>query len=124
MLSELEDAKELTGETSRINAAYRWDSFKHKTGTELLSYVGDTVLKWLAKEYQDENIFQPLQISHPDNLKAIIDLLDGLQLTDVNADIKGDAFKYLIDTMPGMRIILISYGVILYLVQILLKQQT
>ena len=57
MLSELEDAKELTGETLRINAAYRWDSFKHKTGTELLSYVGDTVLKWLAKEYQDENIF-------------------------------------------------------------------
>lgn len=54
----------------------------------------------MQKNTKTKTFFQPLQISHPDNLKAIIDLLDGLQLTDVNADIKGDAFKYLIDTMP------------------------
>ena len=37
-----------------------------------------------------------MQIKHPDNLKEIISLLDGLQLTDINADIKGDAFEYFI----------------------------
>ncbi|MCL2215909.1 MAG: N-6 DNA methylase [Defluviitaleaceae bacterium] len=98
VLSEIEDAKEQHGEKSKINRVYRWDYFKNKSGAELLSYVSDTVLKWFSMEYQDENIFQPLQIEHPDNLKEIITLLDDLQLTDINADIKGDAFEYFIRT--------------------------
>ncbi len=96
VLSEIEDGKEERGERSKIDAAYRWDYFKNKKGRELLSYVSDTVLQWFSREYKDENIFQPLQIKHPDNLKEIINLLDGLQLTDINADVKGDAFEYFI----------------------------
>jgi type I restriction enzyme M protein len=96
VLSEIEDIKEQQDEKSTVDTAYRWDYFKNKRGRELLSYVSDTVLKSFAREYKDENIFQPLQIKHPDNLKQIIDLLDGLQLTDINADIKGDAFEYFI----------------------------
>lgn len=96
VLSEIEDGKEERGEPSTVDRAYRWDAFRHMKGQELLSYVSDTVLKWFAGAYQDENIFQPLQISHPDNLKAIIDKLSDLQLTDINADIKGDAFEYFI----------------------------
>lgn len=96
VLSEIEDGKEESGEKSKIDAAYRWNYFRNKKGKELLSYVSDTVLKWFSQEYKDDNIFQPLQIKHPDNLRQIIDLLDGLQLTDINADIKGDAFEYFI----------------------------
>ena len=96
VLSEIEDDKAERGETSSIDPAYRWNYFRNKSGTELLSYVSDTVLKWFSREYLDENIFQPLQIKHPDNLRQIIELLDGLQLTDINADIKGDAFEYFI----------------------------
>ena len=96
VLSEVEDGIEQRGAKSTINRSYRWEAFHHKRGNELLSYVSDTVLKWFAHAYQDENIFQPLQISHPDNLKAIIDKLSDLQLTDINADIKGDAFEYFI----------------------------
>lgn len=96
VLSEIEDAKEDQGERSTIDPAFRWDFFKRKKGAELLSYVSDTVLKSFSTTYKDENIFQPLQIKHPENLRAIIDLLDGLQLTDINADIKGDAFEYFI----------------------------
>ncbi|MDE2838145.1 MAG: N-6 DNA methylase [Chloroflexota bacterium] len=96
VLSELEDIAEERGQAPTVDKSYRWDAFRHKHGNELLSYVSDTVLKWFAHAYQDENIFQPLQISHPDNLKAIIDKLSDLQLTDVNADIKGDAFEYFI----------------------------
>ena len=96
VLSEIEDGKEERGERSFIDPAYRWNHFRGKNGPELLSYVSDTVLKWFSREYQDDNIFQPLQIKHPDNLRQIIDLLDGLQLTDINADIKGDAFEYFI----------------------------
>ena len=96
VLSEIEDGKEERGEKSFIDAAYRWNYFRDKKGPELLSYVSDTVLKWFSREYRDDNIFQPLQIKHPDNLRQIIDMLDDLQLTDINADIKGDAFEYFI----------------------------
>lgn len=96
VLSEIEDGKEEHGERSNIDNAYRWDFFREKKGKELLSYISDTVLHWFSMEYKDDNIFQRLQITHPDNLKAIVDLLDGLQLTDINADIKGDAFEYFI----------------------------
>ena len=96
VLSEIEDGKEECGERSFIDPAYRWNHFRNKNGPELLSYVSDTVLKWFSRQYQDDNIFQSLQIKHPDNLRQIIDLLDGLQLTDINADIKGDAFEYFI----------------------------
>ena len=96
VLSELEDLKEESGEASSIDPAYRWGFFRDKKGTELMRYISDTVLRSFARDYQDDSIFQPLQISHPDNLKQIIDLLDGLQLTDVNADVKGDAFEYFI----------------------------
>lgn len=96
VLSEIEDARENRGEKSSIDRAYRWDYFREKKGAELLSYVSDTVLKWFSAEYRDDHIFQPLQIKHPENLRQIIELLDGLQLTDINADIKGDAFEYFI----------------------------
>lgn len=96
VFSEMEDAKEQMGIKSKIDKVYRWDYFKNKKGQELLSYVSDTVLKWFSQEYHDESIFRGLSITHPDNLKDIIDLLDGLQLTDINADIKGDAFEYFI----------------------------
>jgi type I restriction enzyme M protein len=96
VLSEIEDGKEELGERSKIDRAYRWDYFREKKGAELLGYVSDTVLKWFSQEYRDDNIFQPLQIKHPENLRQIINLLDGLQLTDINADVKGDAFEYFI----------------------------
>lgn len=96
VLSEIEDAREEAGEQSKIDRAYRWESFRDKKGPELLSYVTDTVLQWFAHAYQDAEIFQPLQIKHPDNLKQIINRLDDLQLTDINADVKGDAFEYFI----------------------------
>ncbi|MCO6494486.1 MAG: N-6 DNA methylase [Bacteroidetes bacterium] len=96
VLSEIEDGKEEIGEQSKIDKAFRWNYFREKKGNELLSYVSDTVLKWFSKEYQDETLFRGLKIKHPDNLKEIIDLLDDLQLTDINADIKGDAFEYFI----------------------------
>ena len=96
VISEIEDGKEKVGLESKIDQAYRWNYFRDKKGNELLSYINDTVLKWFSKEYQDETLFQGLNIKHPDNLKEIINLLDNLQLTDINADIKGDAFEYFI----------------------------
>lgn len=96
VLSEIELIKEETGQPSIINKAYRWETFREMKGDALLNYVKDTVLKGFSTDYDDPTIFQPLQIKHPDNLKAIINLLDDLQLSDTHADIKGDAFEYFI----------------------------
>lgn len=96
VLSELEAIKEDNGEESLVNKAYRWETFREMKGDTLLKYVSETVIKGFSKEYGDSSIFQPLQIKHPDNLKAIIKALDPLQLSDTHADIKGDAFEYFI----------------------------
>lgn len=97
LISEIEDIKDELGDpnsTSIIDKEYRWNSFKQKRGKELLSFVNDSVLKEFQIKYEDKNIFQTLQIQQPKTLERIIDELDDLQLTDINADIKGDAFEH------------------------------
>ncbi len=93
LISEIEYDKELSGIEPTIEQAYRWDNIRNKSGNELLSYVNDTVLPYIGNKYGD-NIFSPLSISNPTVLKRIIDKLDPLTLTDINSDVKGDAFEY------------------------------
>mgnify|MGYP001592420925 CR=1 FL=1 len=97
LISEMEDIKDEIGnkkDESIIAKSFRWNYFKNKRGTELLSYVNDSVLKEFQLKYEDKNIFQLFLIQNPKTLELIVDELDGLQLTDINADIKGDAFEY------------------------------
>lgn len=96
VLSELEAIKEDNGQKSLVDKAYRWETFREMKSSALLKYVSDTVIKGFSNDYGDASIFQPLQIKHPDNLRAIIKYLDDLQLSDTHADIKGDAFEYFI----------------------------
>ena len=96
LVSELENARDLEGDRRRpaIAREYRWDYFKRKTGLTLLNYVNDTVLRLYRESYKEENIFAPLRIRKPSTLEKIIQKLDELSLTDINSDIKGDAFEY------------------------------
>ncbi|MCP1224851.1 N-6 DNA methylase [Sebaldella sp. S0638] len=96
LISELEDIKdELNSvyEQSIIEREYRWNFFKNKKGIELLDYVNNIVLKKFQDKY-DKTIFQPLLIKNPYTLERIVGRLDDLQLTDINSDVKGDAFEY------------------------------
>lgn len=94
LISELEDIKESAGEQTVIEPEFRWNFFKNKYGAELLHYVNDTVLRSFSQSYDDRTIFESLQLRNPNTLRRIIDILDPLNLTDVNSDIKGDAFEY------------------------------
>ncbi len=94
LISELESIKEKKSEKSTIEKEFRWEYFKQKRGNELLSYVNDTVLKNFKKKYDDDTIFKNLQIQNPVILEKIIDKIDPLSLTDINSDVKGDAFEY------------------------------
>jgi len=97
LISEIEDIKDEIQDPNNksiIEKEYRWQYFKEKKGKELLSYVNDSVLKKFQTKYEDKDIFQTFQIQQPKTLERIIKKLDDLQLTDINADIKGDAFEH------------------------------
>lgn len=94
LISELEDIKDELNQNSNIPKHFRWDFFKNKKGDELLDYVNRIVLNEFRSKYEDNTIFQNLEIRNPKTLEKIISNLSDLQLTDINADIKGDAFEY------------------------------
>lgn len=93
LISELEDIKEESGESPMIDKEFRWNYFKNMRGGGLLSYVNETVLMKFRHQYHDD-IFEKLQINTPSVIESLIDKLDPLSLTDINSDIKGDAFEY------------------------------
>ena len=95
LISEMEDIKDEIQDKfdlSIIDREFRWNYFKKKRGRELLSYVNDSVLRQFQDKYNDRDIFQSLSLQNPKTLERIIDELDTLQLTDINADIKGRCF--------------------------------
>lgn len=77
-----------------IPTEYRWNYFKSMKGNLLLNYVNDTVMDYYQKKYDEESLFEPLNISNPITLEEIIKKLDTLKLVDINEDIKGEAFEH------------------------------
>jgi type I restriction enzyme M protein len=94
LISENEHIREEQGKQSSIKYEWRWDYFKDKREGELLDYINGVVLPNISRNYDDPDIFQELSIKSDATLKKIIDKLDPLTLTDINSDIKGDAFEY------------------------------
>lgn len=77
----------------------KWETYKHKSGEELLRYVNDTVIPTLENIFNrngEKALFSKLIIKDTVALKQIIDKLDGLNLSGIKTDIKGDAFEYFI----------------------------
>ena len=69
------------------------DSIKNIPFTTRIDYINKTVYEKLNSLYNTD-IFTPLQIRDASILKEIMDKLDPLTLTDVDSDVKGDAFEY------------------------------
>lgn len=90
LFSEIDDLKD----NPEFDRKHKWDFYKSKPSDEILDYINGIVLPQISKHYNDENIFSKLQIKDGRVLKSIIDKLDPLILTDINSDIKGDAFEY------------------------------
>lgn len=77
----------------------KWESYKHKNGDELLSYINDVVITSLENIFnrqKQDTLFTKLTIQDTTALKQIIDRLDKLNLSGIKTDIKGDAFEYFI----------------------------
>lgn len=94
-LKLLDEIEELKGAESKIEKTWRWSYFKTLHGGALLEHVNEIVLPKLGTYYNDADILpNALQIKSPKVLREIIEKLDPLVLTDINSDVKGDAFEY------------------------------
>jgi len=80
-------------EQSRIDYSCSWDAIKQIPPTTRIDYINSTVYKNLNALFGTD-IFTPLTIRDNTILKDIMDKLDPLTLTDVDSDVKGDAFEY------------------------------
>ena len=78
---------------SNIDHACKWDSIKNVHLTARIDYINNTVFPRLNDMYKTP-IFSALTMRSDEILKEIMDKLDPLTLTDIDSDIKGDAFEY------------------------------
>lgn len=93
LISESEQIKRESGLPTKFDVACSWDSIKQIPSSTRIEYINKTVYDKLNALYSTD-IFTPLQIRDPSILKEIMDKLDPLMLTDVDSDVKGDAFEY------------------------------
>jgi type I restriction enzyme M protein len=98
LISELEYEREKNDEPRILDVQYSWESFANMSSVPMMNYINDTVLPHLVKEYNHSSeVFQSkLLIKNPKTLKAIVDKLSSINLTDADSDVKGDAFEYFI----------------------------
>lgn len=93
LISESEQIKGESGIKTNFDIACSWDSIKNIPISTRIEYINKTVYEKLNNLYKTD-IFTPLQIRDTSILKEIMDKLDPLMLTDVDSDVKGDAFEY------------------------------
>ncbi len=93
LISESEQIKRESGIQTKFDIACSWDSIKQIPSSTRIEYINKTVYDKLNALYNTD-IFTPLQIRDTSILKEIMDKLDPLMLTDVDSDVKGDAFEY------------------------------
>ena len=103
LISESEQIKRESGIPTKFDVACSWDSIKQIPISTRIEYINKTVYDKLNALY-DTDIFTPLQIRDASILKEIMDKLDPLMLTDVDSDVKGDAFEYFLKaSMQNLR---------------------
>ncbi|MCM1210776.1 MAG: N-6 DNA methylase [Blautia sp.] len=93
LISESELIKKESGIKTKFDIACSWDIIKQIPASTRIEYINNTVYDKLNTLYNTD-IFTKLQITDSSILKEIMDKLDPLMLTDVDSDVKGDAFEY------------------------------
>jgi type I restriction enzyme M protein len=103
LMDEYETIADHSGVPRRLEDRLLWRNFTvkyHNDNSSLLDFVADTVWKKLRDLYGD--IFNtPFSIKKASTLKSIIDLINPINLTSTDTDIKGDAFEYFLKTVTN-----------------------
>lgn len=93
LISESEEIKKLEGKKSDFDNVCHWEYIKNLKASSRIEHINKIVYEKLNRLYKTD-IFTPLQIRDATILNDIISKLDPLTLTDVDSDVKGDAFEY------------------------------
>lgn len=107
LISESEQIKKERGQSTDFEEACSWDTIKTIPSTARIDYINKTVYERLNKLYNTD-VFTPLQIKDESILKEIMKKLDPLTLTDVDSDVKGDAFEYFLKASTATKMTLES----------------
>lgn len=83
----------LLSEKGNIDDSCSWETIKQMPISTRINYINNTVYNTLNNIYNTE-IFTPLTMRDNEILDEIMKSLDPLTLTDVDSDVKGDAFEY------------------------------
>ncbi|UCM86248.1 MAG: N-6 DNA methylase [Rickettsia endosymbiont of Culicoides impunctatus] len=87
----------------RLEDRFLWKNFINKYYNDnqaLLDFISDSVWKKLRELYGSIFI-SPFTIKKATTLRYIIDLIDPINLTSTDTDIKGDAFEYFLKTVTN-----------------------
>lgn len=93
LISESEDDKKQSGRPTGFDYACHWDVIRELRPDTRIDYINKVVYEKLNALYRTR-IFTPLTIRDTTILSDIMDKLGPLTLTDVDSDVKGDAFEY------------------------------
>lgn len=93
LMSENENTKRQGSFPSNLECACHWDVIRDMRPDTRIDYINKVVYEKLNAKYRTR-IFTPLTIRDTTILSDIMDKLDPLTLTDVDSDVKGDAFEY------------------------------
>ena len=103
LIDESERLAEHRGEKRRFEDRFCWNHFVQKYKNDdraLLDFISGSVWQKLKEEYGD--IFSSqFSIKKASTLKDIIELVDPINLTSTDTDVKGDAFEYFLKTVTN-----------------------
>jgi len=110
-LSREQEAK-LTGQKHTSiykgeNEKYRWSSWIHRSGRDLYNFLRDEVFPFMENlntgHESAQLIFQSSRLLIPDEivLRNVLDIVDGIRFTDLDADVKGDLYEDLLNQIQA-----------------------
>ncbi len=94
--------KPVGGLTKKETEKCRWSYWSQLPGEEMLAYVRDTVFRFLRSlgsetssftQYMQDAVFV---IPKPSILQEAVKIIDGMHISEQNADVQGDLYEYLL----------------------------
>ena len=101
LIDESEKLNEHRGIARKIDKRFCWSDFiKTYKDQTLFDFISDSVWTQMKKEYGD--IFNaPLGIKNASTLQEIIEMIDPINFTATDTDVKGDAFEYFLKSVTN-----------------------
>lgn len=101
LLDESDRLNEARGVKRVLDKRFCWSSFIHDyDGQNLLDFIADSVWKRLNELYGD--IFKnQFAVRNPATLESIIEVINPINLSSTDTDVKGDAFEYFLKSVTN-----------------------